>query len=406
MAPITEVAINGTPLDLSQVEWAIAIDHGRNDISSPPQASSAELVIRGFDTMPATIADTLTIEAYGTPRFTGVVSDTELYHEYGQDGPTGRLRIIAMGTLTKLSMFEVGDAGYAEETLDDRVTAILDETGLTYTANTDPYMVLLAQASGNPSSAMQAITDICFATGATICDLPDGSILFESYSRRGVGYNPATFAQVTDTFTNVPYIWSDVYNATNAVPTPVTLPAGSVVWEPVWKQSIVPVINQATVVYGSPEATMTFTDNTSVSTYGLRSVTINTQLADTTDAYDRASHIVTTQAYPRYGLTQVQVAVELLDSTTRTALLDVTQGSRIQVTNLPNPAPQPIYLGVVEGWSESHTPEGYYLTLSLSDPRYSYAMALWSQVSGSLLWSAVNPSIKWYDVVLPSDLAA
>lgn len=403
---ITEVAVNGTPLDLSTVEWALAIDHGRNDVSSPPQASTAELVIRGFDAMPATIADTITIEAYSTPRFTGVVTDTELYHEYGNAGPVGRLRIIAMGTLTKLSMFEVGDAGYAEETLTDRVQNILDETGLTYTANTDPYMVLLAQASGSPASAMQAITDICVATGATICDLPDGSILFESYSRRGIGYNPATFAQATSTFAATPYIWSDVYNAVSAVPTPVTLPAGSVVWEPVWKQSIVPVINQATVVYGSPEATITFVDNTSVAAYGLRSVQISTTLADTTDAYDRASHIVTTQAYPRYGLTQVQVAVDLLDAPTRAALLDVTQGSRIQVTNLPDPAPQPIYLGVVEGWSESHTPEGYYLTLSLSDPRYSYAMALWSQVSGSLLWSAVNPSIEWYDVVLPSDLAA
>lgn len=404
---ITEIAINGTPLDLAKVEWALAIDHGRNDVSTPPQASSAELIIRGFTTIPATISDVLTIEAYGVPRFTGLVTDTELTHEDSNTGqPIGRLRITAMGNLTQLTMYSVGDAGYVEETLDDRVQAILDETGLTYTANTEPNMVLLAQDAGNPQTAFDAIIDLCVNTGATICDLPDGNILFESYTRRGVGYNPATWAGVTDIWDDVDFIWSDVYEASTTAPIPVQLPNNGIVWEPIWRQSIVPVINQAIVNYGDPAAAMTFTDNTSVGIYGLRTATINTTLADTTDAYDRASHIVTTQAYPRYGLTQIQIYMNRLDSGTRADVLDVIQGSRILVTDLPQPAPLSQYLGVVEGWSESHTPQGYFLTLSLSDPRYSYAMAQWSEVDAALTWGSVNATVQWYNVVLPGDLAA
>lgn len=407
MTAITEIAINGTPLNLDNVEWAIAIDHGRNDITSQPQASTAELIIRNFTNIPATIADLLTVEAYGIPRFTGIVSDTEISHEYSNTGnPVGRLRITAMGYLAQLALYSVGSAGYAEETLDDRVTEILTATGFTYTANTEPYMVLLAQDPGNTQSAFQALSELCLNTGATMCDLPDGSILFESYTRRGIGYNSATWAGVNDIWDDVDYVWSDVYESTSAVPTPVELPNNGVVWEPIWRQSIVPVINEAIVNYGDPIAGITFTDNTSVGIYGLRTATINTTLADMTDAYDRASHIVQTQAYPRYGLTQIQIYVDRLDSGTRTDVLGLIQGSRILINNLPQPAPLLTYLGVVEGWSESYTPQGYFITLSVSDPRYSYAMCSWADVDAALEWGDVSGTIQWYDVVLPGDLAA
>lgn len=404
---ITEIAINGTPVDLANVEWALAIDHGRNDISTPPQASTAELIIRNFTTIPATIADVLTIESYNTERFTGIVTDTEITHEYSNSGtPVGRLRITAMGNMVRLAMYSVGDAGYAEETLDDRVNAILTATGVTYTANTEPLMVLLAQDPGNPQTAFDALIDLCVNTGATMCDLPDGSILFESYTRRGLGYNPATWADVSDIWDDVDYVWSDVYEATSTVPVPVELPNDGIVWEPVWRQSIVPVINEAIVNYGDPVTGISFTDNTSVGIYGLRTATINTTLADTTDAYDRASHIVTTQAYPRYGLTQIQVYMNRLDSGTRSDVLGLIQGSRVLVNNLPQPAPLGAYLGVVEGWSESYTPQGYFLTLSISDPRYSYAVCSWSDVDAALEWGDVDGTIQWYDVVLPGDLVA
>lgn len=407
---ITDIAINGTPLDLDTVEWSVAIDHGRNDVQSPPQASSAEIVLYGPDldvTVP--VSGELTIEAYGVPRFTGRITDPQLAHDFAPNGDTyARLRIPAMGNLALLGLYEVGAAGYTEETLEDRVQNILDETGVVYTANTDPYMVMLPVDPDQPAPALTWLSDLCTQTGATMCDLPDGNILFESYSRRGYGYNPATFAQVTDTFADVPYIWADVYNRVNAAPVPVTLPGTAVVWTPVWTKSVLTIVNQIRVQYGdtNPQDEILADDAASIATHELRSITLPTQLADATDAYDRAQAVLLAQSEARWNLTQVQIKMDELDSTTRAAVLDMTQGSRVSLSNLPQPAPAPTYLGVVEGWSESYTPSGHYLTVSLSDPRYSYAMAKWNEIDPALAWSGVDAGIQWYDVVLPSDLAA
>jgi hypothetical protein len=84
--------------------------------------------------------------------------------------------------------------------------------------------------------------------------------------------------------------------------------------------------------------------------------------------------------------------------------LGLLSGSRVIVNDVPPPHPIEDYLGVVEGWSEVYTPGQHILTLSLSDPRYSYAVVQWGQVSGTLTWGTTNASVQWYNVVLPSDL--
>ena len=96
----------------------------------------------------------------------------------------------------------------------------------------------------------------------------------------------------------------------------------------------------------------------------------------------------------------------MLSGTPLTNVLNLISGSRVEIENMPNPHPIEDYLGVVEGWSETYTPQMHVLTLSLSDPRYSYAVAQWGQVDPLLAWSGVDPVLQWYNVVLPGDLAA
>ena len=79
---ITEIAINGTALDLDGVVFNVAVSHGRNDIQSAPQASDARVLLRGFSEIPAEIGDVLQIEAYSEARFTGTVTDITLTHDY------------------------------------------------------------------------------------------------------------------------------------------------------------------------------------------------------------------------------------------------------------------------------------------------------------------------------------
>jgi len=405
---VTAIKVNGTALDLSGVEYAVSVYHGRNDVASIPTPSSAAFTTIG-STIVAAIGDSLNIETYGSDRFTGRVTDISIEHLSTTSGaPMARIQYLAIGNLSDLGLYNVGAAGYVEETLADRVNAIFTETGLAYTANTDPYYILNPVAVNNGTSALQLLNDLGVQVGGTMYDTPTGDIVWESYTRRGYTYNPANWAALTSPWSDYGYTWDDVYIAASAAPTPVTLPCDGVVWEPIWRNNNQTILNHVTVTYDvtNPQLTVDYDDVASQTKYGLRSYTLNTQLADATDAYDRATAIITAQSVPRYDLSNIQIRVDLLNPTLQAQVLGLLMGSRVQLNNLPQPSPSTDYLGIVEGWGEQYVNNTHTLTLSLSDPRYSYAMATWGSVPLSLHWSGVDPAIQWYDVVLPTDLVA
>lgn len=410
-APITSITIAGTAIDLNDIEYQVQVEHGRNDVTDSPQPGSAQVILlqTGDTSIIPNISDTLTVDAYGVDRFTGIITDLDIVHETGPTQPVTRVTILATGNLARLGLLTVGTAGYLEETVASRVNEILTETGLPYVANTDPMMVLLPVAAGDGQPALSALSSLCAETGATMADLPSGAILFESYTRRGYDYNPATWAYVPGTYDTLPAVdWDNVYRIADAAPTPVTLPGTGVVWEPIWRNNVFTVVNSITVTYGNltPQDALTDTDPASIATHGLRAVVLTTTLSDPVDASTRAGNLITAQSEPRWDLQQLQVRVDKLDPAVQAQVLALISGDRVYVTGLPQPAPSIDFLGIVEGWAETYTPDGHVLVLSLSDPRYSYAMAEWISVDTALTWAGVNAGIKWYDVVVPSDLAA
>jgi hypothetical protein len=409
---ITAVKVNGTALDLDGIEYQVTVSHGRNDITALPQASDASLTLYGFPTIPVEVSDLVVIEAYGLTRFTGRVTDVVLTHLYDPEGIVNfvaRLEVQLMGNLSRLGLAFVGADGYARELLDLRVENILTDAGVTYANNSDPLMTqesLDAQIGGY--GALDLLSALCTQTGATLADLPDGNILFESYSRRGYGYNPAHWYDLgTDTYPDIPYIWADVYDRVDAAPLTVTIPAASTVWAPTWRKSAQTILNDVTVTYGnSGNQDKTDSDPASIVTHGRRAFTLATQLHYATDAQTRASEIIRSQSEPRYAMANVQVLMETLTEPTLTDVLELIRGSRVNLDDLPQPAPIGDYTGVLEGWAETYTPGQHILTLSLSDPRFSYLMAKWSEISPTLIWGDVNPTVQWYNVVLPADLVA
>jgi hypothetical protein len=126
-------------------------------------------------------------------------------------------------------------------------------------------------------SALDLLTALGTETGGTLCDLPDGAILWESYSRRGFGYNPATWLDidVLDTWADINTIWADVYDRVDTAPATIELPAHAVTWSPVWRNTSQTILNDVTVVYGvNGNQSETDTDPASIITHGRRAFTL------------------------------------------------------------------------------------------------------------------------------------
>lgn len=404
---ISAITIGGKAVDFDHVDCTITINHGRQDITATGAPSDALLNLVGFQVIPAEVGQTVNIQAYGTDRFTGTVTGvtlTHVYHAPGDYWPV--MQVSAIGNLAALGSKSVGESGYSREYLAIRAANILDDTGLTYQATTDPAFEIEALAAKDGGyQALELLQQLCEDTGATLFDVPDGTILFESYSTRGYGYNPAHWADIdpAETWATIIGIWSDVYDRTEAAPQTIQLPHNAVVWSPVWRNDSSTVINDVTVTYGSSSSTSQ-TDSASITKYGRRAATLETELHKLSDAQRRAGDIIRAQAEARYALGNVVVQMSELPTLTKTQVLGLISGSRVTINDLPNPHPIEDYTGIVEGWTDSYTVAGHYLTLSLSDPRYSYLVLKWSEVTATTRWSHVSPTLQWYNVVNNSDL--
>ena len=409
---VTAIRVNGTALNLADVAYAVTVSHGRNDVTASPEPGLAQLdlLITGDAAIPVTLGDTLEVDAYNTTRFTGTVSDMALEHmpPVGQNAPMTRLTITGIGPLARLGRLYAGATGFPAEDLDVRVAAILDTTGLTYIAETDPDIALNAY-DPNYDSVSSLLAELCEWTGATVYDMPDGSIRFESYTRRGYDYSTAIWSDyLTETWPDLLGTWANQTSPGSAAPTPVALPADGVVWEPTWQTTANTILNDVTVTYGTadPQLTQQVTDTASIALFDRRAVELTTGLANDYDATRRAQLVITSQAAERWQLGQVTVLLDQLTAGQRTSVLGLREGARVLLTSLPEPNPQNTdqFVGVVEGWTDQYVDGFHTTTISLSDPRYSYAVISWAEAPATATWGGVSVTKTWADIILPADL--
>jgi hypothetical protein len=400
---ITSVVIGGTTIPLADIDYSVAIYHGRDRIDDSPDSSSCEMLIYvdGAAAINFDVNETVVVQSYSTTRFTGQITDITVQHGYNLDGtPITGVSIIAMGNLRLLGKYV--DAGsWSAESVQDRVDAILTGTGLAYVAEADPALNLTAYTPG-PGEVRAFIDEICEWTGATIYDTPDGRIWFESYTRRGTTYATETWAEFGATsWANAVGNWDQ-----GIAPSLVTLNSAAVVWSPEWTMTGSTIINDVTVTYGTadPQASVNQTDAASIEAHGQNAIELKTTLDQATDATERAANIITAQAASRYQIGHVEVLLDELTSAERGAVLGLKAGARVLVQNLPQPAPFTEFLGVVEGWGELHTPDRVSLSLALSDPRYSYATVQWGEAPAAATWGGVPVLKTWGDIIQPSDL--
>lgn len=403
-SPITLVEIAGVALDLSEVEYQVSVQHGRNDVTSQPEASTAQIVIRGASGVAAKMSDPVVIQAYGFDRFTGEISDLTISH-LSTNPPTAITTVIAMGNLSKLGLVETTDTSYPHETASVRADKILDDGGLPYinAASSTLELHSLNSSETEVQPVLNALQQLAEWTGATYFDTPEGLIAFEAYGNRGVTAFSAIWAALNQDWTFYNQTWDSFPTSVAAY----TFPSSGVIWSPTWTQSLEALINDVTVTYGSTGQNEEQSDDTaSIALYGRRQYTLDTRLRNSGDATARAGNILTAQANPLWNMGQISVYVDLLGTTDRDRVMALVNGSTVIVPNLPEPAPFAQFQGIVEGWGETYTPGQHIITFSISDPRYSYQTVTWSEVDGALIWGDVNIDVEWYNVVNAGDLEA
>jgi len=400
---ITEISLNGTPLDLSTVEYEVQIQHGRSDISAAPQPSNSQIILRGLVGVQVEIADTVIIKAYGLRRFTGQVSDVNLTH-LSSVPAVAVSTITSIGDLSRVGFTEVGASGYPQETVSQRVEGILTAVGLPYLNGADPVTSLHAITGGDidPTDALSYLAYLAETTGATYYDDPFGRIVFESYGNRGTTSFAGAWSNQVGTWAENPVTWASL--PVNQIPT--NIPGDDVIFTPTWAKTRQTVVNSVTVLGHNESHETTQTNAGSIATYGLREYRLNTDIRLAGGVLNRAEAIITAQAIPFWNLGSMSILVQNLGIIDRDRVMKLVSGMSVTLEDLPQPAPETYYFGIVEGWGEVYTPEQHILTLSLSDPRYSLATIPWGDVNPALEWGDVPADLKWFETITSRDLAA
>lgn len=158
------------------------------------------------------------------------------------------------------------------------------------------------------------------------------------------------------------------------------------------------LVNDVVINYKNNFGTSyTYSDATSIATYGLYARNINSLIDDDPDAEDVAERFVQLRAYPKAKFDSITYALQNpeLDDTDRDALLNVFMGLPVSISNLPANINGGQFQGYVEGWTFRSTLSGLSITLTVSPTEFSAFSQNWSQVNASETWSSISGILTW-----------
>ena len=394
------MTLNGSTIDMSTVDFNVTIMHGRSVVTDIPTASSAQLVIRGAAGPVMEISDYLVVSFNGQPRFSGKISNIDVSFS-GTNPPTAITTVTGMGNLAELGLVDVGASGFVEETVRQRVEAILVSSGVTFLNGGDANITVKAVPAVDAviTTAWNGIADMATQSGATFYDTPSGEIIYEDYGNRGQTTLTGIWSLQTSDWANTAGTWASIAPGINGT----TIDGAGIILSPTWTKQLEPLINDITVTYGTDQSVQQ-TDSASIAAYGRREYLLNTTISNVNDATIRGGQVITAQANPLWDLGQISILVNLLDAATTLEVMKLISGSLLRIYNLPAQGPYDDYTGIVEGWADSYNGGNHTLTLSISDPRFSYQILKWQDVIPDITWGEVYAQTQWFEVVSNNDL--
>lgn len=390
----------------SEVLNGIRATAGRTNVDEQPRAGFATVTIIDFDTniAPIEIDDEVIIKVDDSngndvTLWAGWVSDIEkTVRDYGTTGFATETRVTAIGSLAKLNRRRVGASGYSKEFDGDRVAAIIYETAGETWAQVNPtlqwqnvnplqnwatYDILIGNIdqpgdfelqvyNAGESNGLNLAQQMAASGLGILYESPDGKINYDSFSAR-------LDKVILDGFTSIDL---DAIIARGLTSISRLSDLG----------------NDIEIVYKNGQQEFG-SDSNSIALYGEFDVRIVTELENEADAEQRVDYYLETRAFPRTSLSQITLVlgIDAVDDALRDTFLPIQMSEPITISGLPANVYPGTFNGFVEGYTWAIARNELFLSLNVSDYALSQLAVNWLQVTPSLAWNMVSPTLQWAD---------
>lgn len=373
----------GTPVDITCLCDDVAINHGRGDSQSQPEAASATLNVTvgpGTPLPPAVeigswVTVTTTVPAGTFYRFVGRVTDVSIgWDDAGENTPeSGVGQIVAVSRLADFARRMIGDEPWPQELDGDRVARVFSLAGVSLDpAVSDPGIYELIPRDVDRRAALEIAHDAANSAGGLVWHTRDGEIRYaDANHRRGHDVD-------------------------------LDLDACNVLVTPTWKRDLTGLVNEVSMTYGVAPAgggerpSVFAVNEPSQAKYGRYEYSSTVELAETPDALAAAAEIVGMNGTPDWLLSNMPLDVAGLDETETTTLLSLEMHDLIRVGGLPATGPTPTSIVAwVEGWTESLAWGLHEIELIVSGYCRTNPPARWNDVPDTYTWDTFPADRSW-----------
>jgi len=356
----------------------VTITMGRNSVWDQPRAGycTIDLVNLNDSNWNLNINDPVTVvvdDSAGNPitLFSGkLVSSSSRVDFGGSTADVVITTVTAIGPMAEMSRVNTGGTSWPKEYDDDRLDRILLASGVTIDVVDTPGVYEFTSVTPDVSDCYTLATKYAQMAFGYIYETADGKVGYANESRRTLDV---------------------AANGYLSIPTNVIL-GRSISSELSFKD----LLNDLRLIWKNNQV-KTASSPGSITTYGEAAATITTELEDSAQAQNQADRYVALRANPQTNLNSFTVQLDA--STMTNSLLDdllvIEMGLPIQITNLPTGVLSGAFDGFVEGHSFIINRNQVQLNVVATDATFSITPTRWQDVSASLIWSGVTPTLQW-----------
>ena len=402
--PEWQVTVNGGTNYTNLTLATVSITSGRTDIYSQPRAGYCFIEILNLDESPIVIDvnDNVLIkikDSTGTfvNLFGGDVTDIQVQVLNSSGTESNQvIRVTALGALSKLPV-SLTEGVLAKDFDGDQIYTILSDLLLNNWNEVAPAVTWAAYDATQTWATAEnvGLGEIDrpgdYELTARSASTTDVYSLVSALATSGLGYiyeDSSGRISYADATHRSQYLAANGYTEISAS---TAFAAGiSTI------KRIADVRNNVTIQYKNGQEVSAL-DTASIGTYGQQAQLIATSIENTVDAESQADFYLGLRAYPQAQFQAITFTLgnNNIDDSDRDALLNVSMGLPLDITNLPPNILLGRFQGFVEGWTFSAGYNRLDLTLNLSPTAFSLQSMKWENVSVAETWNTLSLTLDW-----------